>query len=313
MALTEAELAELVAQLAPTLLEVAKASVAESVAAVPTTSYRPGVVTGVSVADRTASVLLDGDTTATTVQILDQAPWTNARVMVKFVPPSAVFLDGIISASPLPAGTLAPYAGPITVHADAASATPTSSQPPAGWLWCAGQAVSRATYAALFAAIGTAYGSGDGSTTFNVPDLRGRLPIGLDNMGGTDAGRIGLSNTLGTTGGSNTLSTSQLPSHNHDAGTLGTSSAGSHTHTDSGHTHGSPDGASFVTASGGAVIPATGIYNANNSAGENTATGYANLQSNGAHTHPVTGSTGSAGSGAEVLPPVIAVHWIIKA
>jgi microcystin-dependent protein len=53
------------------------------------------------------------------------------------------------------------------------------STPSAGWLACDGAAVSRTTYAALFAAIGTAYGAGDGSTTFNVPDYRGRAPVGV--------------------------------------------------------------------------------------------------------------------------------------
>ncbi len=61
---------------------------------------------------------------------------------------------------------------------------------PTGWLLCFGQAVSRTTYAALFNAIGTTYGAGDGSTTFNVPDLRGRVPAGKDNMGGTAGNRL---------------------------------------------------------------------------------------------------------------------------
>ena len=51
---------------------------------------------------------------------------------------------------------------------------------PTGWLLCDGAAVSRTTYAALFAVIGTAYGAGNGSTTFNVPDLKGRTPVGRD-------------------------------------------------------------------------------------------------------------------------------------
>lgn len=304
-------LTDLLGQLTPALLEVAKAAVAESMAAVPSVTYRPGVVTGVSAAERTASVLIDGDTTATTVQVLDQLPWQNARVMVRFVPPSAVFLDGIISASPLPAGVMMPYGGPITVHADAASATPTSNQPPPGWLWCAGQAVSRATYSALFAAIGVTYGSGDGATTFNVPDLRGRTIVGLDNMGGTDAGRLSSANTLGTTGGAetHTLSTAQLPSHNHDAGTLGTNTTGSHSHTDSGHTHPNGWGTTYVAAAG-ATYPAAGSDTAVYSG-----TGYANLQSNGSHSHTVSGSTGSAGSGSSVnhMPPFASVHWIIRA
>lgn len=61
---------------------------------------------------------------------------------------------------------------------------------PQGWLMCFGQAVSRTTYANLFAKIGTTYGAGDGSSTFNLPDARGRVSAGKDNMGGTTAGRL---------------------------------------------------------------------------------------------------------------------------
>lgn len=61
---------------------------------------------------------------------------------------------------------------------------------PLGYLLCAGQEVSRTTYAALFAVIGTTFGAGNGSTTFNLPDLRGRFPLGKDNMGGTPANRV---------------------------------------------------------------------------------------------------------------------------
>lgn len=59
---------------------------------------------------------------------------------------------------------------------------------PSGWLLCQGQAVSRTTYAELFKAIGTAFGEGDGSTTFNLPDYRGKVPFGADanNVIGTD-------------------------------------------------------------------------------------------------------------------------------
>lgn len=60
---------------------------------------------------------------------------------------------------------------------------------PTGWLKCNGQAVSRTGYAALFAAIGTAWGAGDGSTTFGVPDLRGEFLRGWDDGRGVDAGR----------------------------------------------------------------------------------------------------------------------------
>lgn len=110
---------------------------------------------------------------------------------------------------------------------------------PSGWLLCYGQAISRTTYATLFDAIGTAYGTGDGSTTFNVPDLRGRVVAGQDDMGGTSANRLtGLSggvdgDTLGGTGGaeSHTLTEAQLAAHDH------TATADPHTHTDDGHTH----------------------------------------------------------------------------
>lgn len=63
------------------------------------------------------------------------------------------------------------------------------STAPAGWLECDGSAVSRSTYAALFTAIGTTYGTGDGSTTFNLPDARGRVLRGWDHGAGRDAGR----------------------------------------------------------------------------------------------------------------------------
>lgn len=105
-------------------------------------------------------------------------------------------------------GMLMPYAG--------ASA-------PSGWLLCYGQAISRTTYADLFSAIGTVYGTGDGSTTFNLPDLRGRTIAGQDDMGGASANRLtnqtgGLDgDTLGATGGAetHTLTEAQLPAHSH--------------------------------------------------------------------------------------------------
>lgn len=67
---------------------------------------------------------------------------------------------------------------------------------PSGWLSCAGAAVSRTTYSSLWGAIGTTYGAGNGSTTFNLPDLRGEFVRGLDNSRGVDSGRsLGSSQT----------------------------------------------------------------------------------------------------------------------
>jgi microcystin-dependent protein len=90
---------------------------------------------------------------------------------------------------------------------------------PDGFLLCYGQAISRTTYANLFAVIGTAAGAGDGSTTFNVPDYRGRVGAGKDDMGGVSAARLNTlaSTTLGTAGGAqtHTLSSAEMPSHTH--------------------------------------------------------------------------------------------------
>lgn len=87
-----------------------------------------------------------------------------------------------------------------------------SSAPP-GRLMCDGAAVSRTTYDDLFAAIGTTFGAGNGSTTFNVPDLRGRVPVGVDGS----ANRLDASDALADTGGEqkHQLATVNLPAHAH--------------------------------------------------------------------------------------------------
>jgi len=91
---------------------------------------------------------------------------------------------------------------------------------PAKFLLCDGAAISRTTYSKLFAAIGTTWGAGDGSTTFNVPDMRRRVPVG---SGGT--GTSTLQNTVGSVGGAetHTLTTSEMPSQPHDVPISGTS------------------------------------------------------------------------------------------
>ena len=92
---------------------------------------------------------------------------------------------------------------------------------PAGWLLCYGQAVSRTTYASLFAVIGITFGIGDNLTTFNVPDMRGRIPFGKDNMGGVSANRITdvAADTIGGTLGEEThlltAAESGVPVHTH--------------------------------------------------------------------------------------------------
>lgn len=103
------------------------------------------------------------------------------------------------------------------------------STAPTGFLFCDGSAVSRTTYARLFGVIGTAFGTGDGTSTFNLPDLRGRVAAGRDNMGGTAANRLtnaGVGNpgidgaALGAAGGADrhALTTPQMPAHTHETG-----------------------------------------------------------------------------------------------
>lgn len=180
---------------------------------------------------------------------------------------------------------------------------------PPGWLLCNGQAVSRITYFELAFAIGTTFGAGDGVSTFNVPDLRGRAAVGLDNMGGVaDAGRLSVPNTLGGFGGTerHTLTVGELPAHSHGDGSLTAASAGAHSH---GIT-----GTSFIVGD----QPTSTIYT---NAGANVDHAPAwdlsatpSTSSAGAHTHDITGSTGSTGSGQphDNMPPYLLLNAAIK-
>lgn len=125
---------------------------------------------------------------------------------------------------------------------------------PALWLLCYGQAISRSTYASLFGIIGTTYGVGDGSTTFNVPDARGRVLAGADNMGGVAANRLTTTSgmttgNLGGTGGTETitLTTSTMPVHTHTV----VDPAHTHAIADPTHTHTYNFAAGIVNTAGG--------------------------------------------------------------
>jgi len=102
--------------------------------------------------------------------------------------------DGVIGRI-APTGVVLPFAG---------------GSIPTGWLLCTGGAVSRTTYANLFAVISTTYGVGDGSTTFNVPDMQGRVPAGV-NTG--DANFVSLNTKVGSA--THTLTSGEMPSHTH--------------------------------------------------------------------------------------------------
>lgn len=101
----------------------------------------------------------------------------------------------------IPKGVINTYAGSIA---------------PNGWLICDGSAISRSTYSDLFNVIGTTYGIGDGDTTFNLPDLRGKIPVGYD-ISDNDF------NVAGKTGGekTHTLTINEMPEHYHDIGNEG--------------------------------------------------------------------------------------------
>jgi microcystin-dependent protein len=144
---------------------------------------------------------------------------------------------------------------------------------PSGWLLCAGAAVSRTTYAALFAVIGTTFGSGDGSTTFNVPNYTNRMPYGT---------------TVAATGGS---ADAVVVSHTHTA---------SSAVTDPGHTHTIPGG--FSTYGGG------NSSGANNTFGLQPNT---NSSTTGVTVATTITSAGVSGTNAN-LPPYLGINFIIK-
>lgn len=151
-----------------------------------------------------------------------------------------------------------------------------SGTPPSGWLICDGSAISRSTYAVLFAIIGTTYGTGDGSTTFNLPDIRGRVPVGL----GTHADVSTLNNNDGQ------AVANRRPKHRT-------------TITDPGHTH---------DVYGYSTLGAAGIAQATwQTPGGNPAT-----TDNG--TPKVTGITIGSGNANDALdsPSFVVVSFIIK-
>lgn len=180
------------------------------------------------------------------------------------------------------------------------------STAPPGWLFCYGQNVSRTTYATLFNAIGTVFGSGDGSTTFTVPDLRGRAIFGKDDMGGVPANRItsGVSGILGTTLGASGGNQSM---HNHNHGGGGTFSSGTES---SDHLHQYFFLSPISNNAQGAIIrPSSGIdvwflnYGTGSMSGRNNA-----------HFHNTTITIPSSGAGSsQNMPPAMIFNYMVFA
>lgn len=185
---------------------------------------------------------------------------------------------------------------PGTIAYISANSTPT------GWLKANGAEISRTTYSALFDAIGTTFGSGDGSTTFNLPDLRGEFLRGWDDERGVDSGR-----SFGSAQGDDNKS------HSHSGNT---SNTGNHSHSGSSsnvgnHTHGASirPVASRGVHDGGALDIALG-----GTAGQNTnhAGGHSHnisTSNTGGHAHSI--STDAVG-GEESRPRNVALLACIK-
>ncbi|CAF1299959.1 unnamed protein product, partial [Didymodactylos carnosus] len=187
----------------------------------------------------------------------------------------------------------------------------TGTSVPSKWLRCDGSAISRSTYSQLYSVIGTLYGTGDGVYTFNLPDFRGRFPLGLNSTAQEVAGI--------NEGGSRThvLTVSEMPTHTHDTGTLVTLTNGNHSHTitDPGHNHGGSTGtAAFgsgflsmdVVAGAGSI---SGTHSHTISSGSTSIT----INAGGSHTHNINGSTASSGSSQamSLMPPYQTVDYII--
>jgi microcystin-dependent protein len=187
-----------------------------------------------------------------------------------------------------------------------------------GWLLCNGAQVSRITYNSLYQVIGTAYGAGDGSTTFNLPDLRGRFPLGKSAAGTGSA--------LGATGGA-LDHTHTGPSHTHTFSAT-SSSAGGHDHAGStgsagGHSHTYSGTTSSPSATAQVDIPVTSPINVAHQShthtfsGSTTSDGSHSHSINNApdHSHTVSGTSSSSGTGntGSANPPYVVVNYVIFA
>ena len=173
----------------------------------------------------------------------------------------------------IPTGTIVPW---------------TDSSLPSGFLECNGAAVSRTTYADLFGVIGTTYGSGDGSTTFNVPDLADNVPVGKSN-----------NKALASTGGANTVTPTGNIAGSTANATLSTAQLASHNHNTNLDDPGSPN-----------YSPGPTINRGNAGLGEPSNVNFNNTGSGSGHAHNM--SANFSGDSTSVVQPYLAVIYIIK-
>lgn len=187
---------------------------------------------------------------------------------------------------------------------------------PTGYLLADGAVVSRTTYSALFAVIGVIYGAGDGSTTFGLPNLKGRVPVGLD------AGQTEF-DTLGETGGAktHTLTAAEMPAHTHvqDAHTHVQNSHNhtqdAHNHTQNAHNHGlsegQTDGAGSFMDRSNAASATTAVTD--NATATNIAATATNQVATAVNQNATATNQNTGGGGAHNnLQPFIVLNFIIK-
>lgn len=249
----------------------------------------------VSVSNTGATTIGTG---AVTANKLGSAAVTTAKIDDGAV--TSAKLSSNLQNAVIPSGSIFPFAG---------------TSAPSGYLICDGSPVSRTTYADLFTVCGTTYGAGDGSTTFNLPNLKGRMPVGLDSSQAEF-------DTRGETGGAktHTLTQSEMPSHTHSGSSLSTSSSGSHSHSGStdtagSHTHWTWQTTSSVGYSNTGAFSAAAAPSLSTTGSDGSHSHSLSISSAGDHTHSISGNTSAAGSGSahNNLQPYLTVNYIIRA
>ena len=168
-----------------------------------------------------------------------------------------------------------------------------SASVPTGFLECNGQAVSRSTYSALFAIVGTTYGAGDGSSTFLVPDLQNNVAVGKSN-----------NKSLASTGGANTVSSTGNVGGSTANATLSTAQLASHNHPQSTPSGPGPWGGTGTNAGGNPTTQQPG--------GSSFTTGQTNTGSGGGHSHNMSATFTGSAVNAAILQPYLTLIYIIK-